>query len=99
MLDGSPRPLSSPGVRVSAMPHSPPVHSCRNPHRTAIGADLEAKLLYLDGEATASECGWTPEEEEKLKMIIGDGDPKGKWQEIAEQMGTERSAMSVEQHW
>jgi len=42
---------------------------------------------------------WTPEEEEKLKMIIGDGDPKGKWQEIAEQMGTERSAMSVEQHW
>ena len=39
------------------------------------------------------------EEEEKLKAMIGDGEPRGKWAEIAAQMGNERSAMSVEQHW
>lgn len=42
---------------------------------------------------------WTAEEEEKLKAMIGDGEPRGKWAEIAAQMGNERSAMSVEQHW
>mgnify|MGYP001986562498 CR=1 FL=1 len=56
-------------------------------------AQVRAQINEREGKS------WTPEEEEKLKMIIGDGDPKGKWQEIAEQMGTERSAMSVEQHW
>ena len=42
---------------------------------------------------------WTPDEEEKLRILVGDGEPRGKWSEIAAQMGPERSAMAVEQHW
>ena len=42
---------------------------------------------------------WTAEEEEKLRELVGEGEPRGKWTEIAAQMGPERSGMAVEQHW
>lgn len=42
---------------------------------------------------------WTSEEEEKLLACIGDGDPRGRWPEIATELGSGRSHMSVEQHW
>ena len=42
---------------------------------------------------------WTPEEEERLRILVGDIEPRGRWNEIAEKLGNDRSAMSVEQHW
>ena len=42
---------------------------------------------------------WTAEEEDKLRALVGEGEPRGKWSEIASKMGPERSAMAVEQHW
>ena len=42
---------------------------------------------------------WTNEEEAVLMRAIGGVDPKGRWHEIAAQLGEERSAMAVEQHW
>lgn len=66
-------------------------------------AELIGSLSYGSAKKKRTSAGapvprWTPEEEERLKMLVHELGEKS-WQHIADRLGTNRSGTGIEQHW
>lgn len=61
------------------------------------GAPAEKKTRTR--RASGKILRWTPEEEVKLKALVEEKGTSGKWQAIADELGTGRTAAGVDQHW